>query len=206
LDPQLPFATAGHRFPCPSSPRHNEAAARTFQECTDPQGYPFVYLCSRRITKRDARFSLHNLRVNANRILDISFPAHNVVGLLVHVQFKDELVELLSNNKVTPISQFDPTDPRHLADPKYDDWNKEARSKEALRLQNERCNKALLTIREYVRYSVARSFAEQGWIDTSDVQQLAQRNKPTSATQAYQQPEDTMSKGNPQIDLADWTQ
>ncbi|KAJ1969366.1 hypothetical protein IWQ62_000671 [Dispira parvispora] len=27
VDPQLPFATAGHRFPCPSSPRHNEAAA-----------------------------------------------------------------------------------------------------------------------------------------------------------------------------------
>ncbi|KAI9003058.1 hypothetical protein CLU79DRAFT_892656 [Phycomyces nitens] len=84
------------------SARRVAASTRMFVLPSGPTGYKYVYIPrSRRLTHREVRQSLKTLGVESSRLLDITFPARGVVGILVH-----------SND-------FDPLDPSHIADPKY---------------------------------------------------------------------------------------
>ncbi|KAG1165141.1 hypothetical protein G6F35_018948 [Rhizopus arrhizus] len=72
------------------------------------------------MTYTEARHRLSRLGVDSWRILDVCYPAHSVVGLLVHLQYKPALLSLLEKAKIPTLDTFDPLDPDNLADPKFD--------------------------------------------------------------------------------------
>ncbi|CEI98200.1 hypothetical protein RMCBS344292_12315 [Rhizopus microsporus] len=99
-----------------------------------------------------------------NRILDIYYPGRNVVALLVHNDYVNELCKQLERFKVTLKDDFDPCDPKALRDSKYADLSLEERANFGLIHYSDRMARVLNYIRVPVKYAVARFFYSKGWV------------------------------------------
>ncbi|KAG1422889.1 hypothetical protein G6F58_003063 [Rhizopus delemar] len=98
--------------------QRQEAAARLLQPPSENQGFRYLYLPTKaRVPVGQLRSRLYKLDINNNRILDIHCPNRNVVALLVHNDYADELRSHLRKFKVTLKDDFDPCDPMILRDP-----------------------------------------------------------------------------------------
>ncbi|KAG1081639.1 hypothetical protein G6F42_022878 [Rhizopus arrhizus] len=105
-----------------TSERKRQATARAFNAPTpfSSPGYDYVYVHrSRRLNRSEIRQRFRKLGIDTSRILDISFPASGIIGLLVHKEFKLILVQTLEDCKVEIIASFNPCDAQHVADAKY---------------------------------------------------------------------------------------
>ncbi|CEP12852.1 hypothetical protein, partial, partial [Parasitella parasitica] len=110
--------------PADVTEKHRAAITRRFNLQEDgPKGYINVYIHrSRRFTRTEVRHNLHLIGAEATRIVDIIFPARNVIGILVHVQYKEALLFLLvGRSKIAAIDKFHSVNSNHVADPKYHD-------------------------------------------------------------------------------------
>ncbi|KAG2171678.1 hypothetical protein INT43_008058 [Umbelopsis isabellina] len=98
--------------------RQIAASARAFIPATGPQGFDFVYLPkTRKYQRSEIRSRLCDVGIDTSRVLDIIYPARDVIGLLVHVQYQALLKETLLQKKIKTTDSFDPLDPKHIADP-----------------------------------------------------------------------------------------
>ncbi|KAI8394270.1 uncharacterized protein BYT42DRAFT_480914, partial [Radiomyces spectabilis] len=106
-----------HRPVHPKWAVHSLAASVcTFKETEGPSGFQYLYIPhSHRLTRQEARSHLHRLGIDPYRILDITFPAHSVVGLLVHNQYRPTVLASLEKHTIKHFADFDPLDPIHLA-------------------------------------------------------------------------------------------
>ncbi|KAI9325219.1 hypothetical protein BD770DRAFT_458520 [Pilaira anomala] len=77
-------------------------AVRAFSApSTEKQGFSYVYYpVKSRISRKIQRSNLHALGVTNSRILDIHYPSRNVVALLVHNDYQDELINKLKSKGV----------------------------------------------------------------------------------------------------------
>jgi hypothetical protein len=154
------------------------AAARVFSEPSGEIGFQTVYLpCRRRMPISELRGNLRKLKITNYRVLDVSYPAHKVVALLVHKEYGKELLERFETAGVKPVENFDPLDAKVLNDPKWANSSEAERKTEAIRLQRIRCLVALDHIRIPARFAVARHFVQLGWVE-SEVLQAIQTGEP----------------------------
>ncbi|OAD75520.1 hypothetical protein PHYBLDRAFT_143773 [Phycomyces blakesleeanus NRRL 1555(-)] len=136
------------------------ASQRLFSDKTGPDGFEYVYIpCSRRITHSEVRRSLRTLGVDTGHLLDINFPAHGVIGILVHVQYLEEFKSQLASAKVSLANNFDPLDPKNVADPKFANLSVFGLETQALVLQNACCLQALKFLRSHL----------SGWIGLEEI-------------------------------------
>ncbi|KAI8367576.1 uncharacterized protein BYT42DRAFT_586773 [Radiomyces spectabilis] len=150
--------------------RKRAANVRPFQEQTGPNGFGYLYIPrSRRMDRSEVRRRLRKMDVDTSRILDITFPARNVVGLLIHAQYHPLLTETMTNASVKVLTDFDPLDPKHLADPKLETVSMAERHAVAIENHRRRCTQCLKFLRPAVMPSVARGFLEEGWIFDEDI-------------------------------------
>ncbi|KAI8367574.1 uncharacterized protein BYT42DRAFT_483529, partial [Radiomyces spectabilis] len=148
-----------------TNPRRQAANARNFQPVLGPQGFEYLYLTrARRMDRPEIRRSLRRLGLDSARILDVSFPARAVVGLLMHVQYIPVAKEILAKHKVVPIASFDPQDPAHLGDPKYADLSDTEKVALITNLHRTHCERTLRFLRPTVALPLTRAFFEAGWI------------------------------------------
>ncbi|KAG0844775.1 hypothetical protein G6F17_013546 [Rhizopus arrhizus] len=153
--------------------RRRAAAARGFQPVSGEQGFEYVYIPrSRRMTYTEARHRLSRLGVDSWRILDVCYPAHSVVGLLVHLQYKPALLSLLEKAKIPTLDTFDPLDPDNLADPKFDSVSAEERSHAISLINDDRSRKALERLRYPVAVSVSRYLLAQALVSDETVSEV----------------------------------
>ncbi|KAI8875324.1 hypothetical protein K501DRAFT_149100, partial [Backusella circina FSU 941] len=158
--------------------RRQAAAARVFQPVSGPQGFEYVYFPrGRKATPTELRKKLRLLGVDTRRALDICFPAKAVVGILVHLQYKDELVSCLGKAKIQPIEDFDPLDPAHLGDPKFAAASNNERQYQMARIHADHCEAALRFLRFPVAVAVSREFLDQGWISDQAVSEILHAKK-----------------------------
>jgi hypothetical protein len=190
-----------------SSERKRSTAARAFQTIEGPQGYEFVYIQRhRRMDRSDIRRRLRHIGLDTSRIMDITFPSRNALGLLIHIQYKTEMCALLNESKITPLTAFDPLDPKHIADPKHDTLSANDRAILASQLHRERLTRGLKFMRPHVAPAVAKAYAAIGWIDESDIpaRSIQHREHPAAAFQNYGSESDRdeeMSQGTDDNDL-----
>ncbi|KAL0085989.1 hypothetical protein F4703DRAFT_1736833, partial [Phycomyces blakesleeanus] len=65
------------------------------QPTSGPSTYDFVYLSCKRFYKYNEVCKMISiLKISQSRILDIHCPAHRVIELLVHGDFKSKLIDL----------------------------------------------------------------------------------------------------------------
>ncbi|KAG2192065.1 hypothetical protein INT47_006508 [Mucor saturninus] len=122
-------------------------AARPFMERdpNEPQGFQYVYIGrSRKITRPETRKRFKLVGIDTSRVLDITFPAFGVLGVLVHVSYAPTFIKIMTSVKAGIIKDFDPSDEKHLANPIYKSYSAAARADIAMQLNNNRCKQALL--------------------------------------------------------------
>ncbi|KAG0925367.1 hypothetical protein G6F30_013386 [Rhizopus arrhizus] len=153
--------------------RRRLAAARGFQPVSGDQGFEYVYIPrSRRMSYSEARRRLSRLGVDNWRVLDVCFPAHSVAGLLVHLQYKPALLGLLERAKVPVLSDFDPLDPQHLADPTYASATMDTRLTAIATIVNERCSRTLERLRYPVAVAVSKFFLANAMVSDEAVSEV----------------------------------
>lgn len=177
-------ATPTRRPKVPISDRKRLATARAFEApkpTSSPSGFEYVYISrNRNITRKDIRHRLSILGVTTSRIIDISFPANSVVGLLVHQDYKSDFLAVLDKCKVSAIDKFDRTAPEHLLDPKFKNLSDSQRTTIAAMTHQDRCLRTLHFIRPYLVPSVAKFFVDRNWVPSDLASGVIQSRAPTS--------------------------
>ena len=115
-------------------------AHRILQPATDTTAYTIVYIPSpRRTLHSEIRRALRLIGIAQERVIDVHFPAHGTVGLLIHLSYEKELRELLSQAKLHTKDDFDPTAASTIGDPTLlAKLTEEERANEAQKLYQER--------------------------------------------------------------------
>ncbi|KAG2192241.1 hypothetical protein INT47_009233 [Mucor saturninus] len=152
--------------------------ARPFLErdVNEPSGFQYVYIGrSRKITRAETRKRFKLVGVDTSRIIDITFPATGVLGVLVHELYAPVFTSIMTSIKAGIIKDFDPLDPKHLANPVYSSYSEEARADIAAVLHSNRCKHALLYLhntRPHQVRSVGHSLINFGYISEEDLQAI----------------------------------
>ncbi|KAI7848619.1 endonuclease-reverse transcriptase-domain-containing protein, partial [Circinella umbellata] len=158
--------------------RKEQAAIRFFQPPSANQGFQYLYFNTKtRMPIGQVRRHLRSININNGRILDIYYPEKNILALLIHNDFTDELKSQLGQHGITPKTSYDPTSPDILHDKKYQDMTTQDRTDIAFRLHVERMERAVRNIRYPVSLTVAHAFLEHGWISEETIAELAPNNK-----------------------------
>ncbi|KAI8635922.1 hypothetical protein BD408DRAFT_326842, partial [Parasitella parasitica] len=90
-----------------------------FQPPAAPVGYTCIYLPINRKTKHtELREKLRILKINLNRIYAIQRPAKNIVSLLVHTGYAQEILNICATEGIHLITDFNPIAGTNLGDPK----------------------------------------------------------------------------------------
>lgn len=176
----------------PRSVRRVAAALRTFQEPDPnaPTGFGYLYVPRvRQMPRSQIRRHLRILGIDTSRIIDINFPARGKMGLLVHAQYAQTVINTFAEGKIKAITDLDPQDPQYLEDPKYKSCSQEERVAAAIAIHADRCLAALERLRVDKLRAVGRSFVEMGWIHEEDVHDLvAKAQANDSATKKRKSP------------------
>ncbi|KAG1531764.1 hypothetical protein G6F51_013392 [Rhizopus arrhizus] len=141
-----------------------------------PRGFEYLYLNrNRKLTRAEIRRNLRLLGLDLSRVLDICFPGPKVIGLLIHVLYKEEVISLLSAAKVPLVDGFDPLDPVNLADPELQHLSLADKANECAELQFTRCSRALSRLgagRAHLVGPIGKYFSTKGWIDEDSLSQI----------------------------------
>lgn len=161
---QVVRTPAPRRQKAPLSDRKRLATARAFfapDSADTPSGYEYVYIHRKRaIDRKDIRHRFSLLGITTARVIDIIFPAHSVVGILIHKEFKAAFTAILDECKIATITDFDPRAAVNIVDPKYDTMEPAQKTLFAAALHQDRCIRTLYFVREYLVPSVAKFFIE----------------------------------------------
>jgi hypothetical protein len=116
------------------------------------------------MTMSEVRSRLRKLGIETNRLLDISFPARNIIGLLVHMQFREELCATLKQASISVVTDFDPLHPDCVADPIHEGKAPIVRSQIAAELHEWRLIDTLRFLRPAIASNVGKYFISMGWM------------------------------------------
>lgn len=135
--------------------------------------FSFVYFNrSRRLSRTQIRTKFRDLGIDNLRVLDIFFPARDTFGVLIHEAYRSEIISILQSADIDTISQFDPLDHNHIADPQFSELPETQRIRLAHSLQQYRC------IRTYLIPSVAKCFVQMNWVSQSMVSGILAESLP----------------------------
>lgn len=118
------------------------------------------------------------------------------------MQYKADLIATLNKNKINVVETFDPTDPKHLADPKFKDMSLSKREDAAFELQIDRCAKSLVYLanrRSRLFASVANHFLENGWTTIEYIESVAPVNNIFGSARSSKR------SGSSDVDMSDDT-
>ncbi|KAI9485274.1 MAG: hypothetical protein EXX96DRAFT_3830 [Benjaminiella poitrasii] len=171
-------------------------AACFFQPPSDNTGFKYIYLSTKsRIPIGKLRNLFRKLQINNDRILDAHYPDRNIVALLFHNNYEQGLRDQLSRLKISIKDNFDPSNPIHLHDPTLKNISQSEKEQRTFQSHCSRMERALIFIREPIKYIVARYFLLQGWITEKTAQDIY-RNKPSevqASTDVFERNVDMLS-------------
>lgn len=73
---------------------------------------------NRKTKHSDLREKLRVLKINLNRVYAIQRPAKNIVSLLIHAGYAQEILDICAKEGIHPITDFNPIASANLGDPK----------------------------------------------------------------------------------------
>ncbi|KAI7848775.1 hypothetical protein BDC45DRAFT_449693, partial [Circinella umbellata] len=121
---------------------------------------------------------LRHLNINTSRILDISFPDRNIIGLLVHRQYLPEIISIMQIATIPVLKDFDPIHPDNLKVPKYNKCSAPERDTISKQYHRTRCLRAIATQPFTLIGKIASSFNSQGWINQADYDHIMSSPRP----------------------------
>ncbi|KAI9243300.1 hypothetical protein BDA99DRAFT_530685 [Phascolomyces articulosus] len=117
----------------PWTPSRKPKAVQFFKALYDPLRFKYIYIpYQKRLPQPEIRQYFHSIKINPNHVLDISFPARNVLGLLIHIQYVPDVSKILNAANTPILHDFNPTDANHIRDPAYTSLPKQEKSEIAI--------------------------------------------------------------------------
>ncbi|KAG0183667.1 hypothetical protein DFQ28_001429 [Apophysomyces sp. BC1034] len=159
-----------------SAPFVTALTASQFFKAPEGNSSCFQYLyipCKKRLPRPEIRKYLRIIGINSARVLDLAFPDHHVISLLVHDHYLPEITNRLQKTNISSLPNFDPTNPIHMGDPAYISPPPEERQKIVIHCQRNRCLCALASLHDNVKRVVACVFVSHGWLTTTDMMNTA---------------------------------
>ncbi|KAI8098148.1 uncharacterized protein B0P05DRAFT_520669 [Gilbertella persicaria] len=129
------------------TPKQRKAAARIFSSllpaaagtCVDGPLYEYVYLPNKYRDRLSAfRRKLRLIGLDNSRVLDVHYPARNVVALLIHSAYKEDLLKVMAKYSLPVLTDFDPFSAANVKDPAFASLDADALSAKARELQQAR--------------------------------------------------------------------
>ncbi|KAG2216593.1 hypothetical protein INT45_001981, partial [Circinella minor] len=159
------------------------------QPATDTTSYTVVYIPSpRRTLHSEIHRALRLVGIAQERVIDVHFPAHRTVGLLIHSSYEQELQELLSQAKLHTKDDFDPIAASTIGDPTLlAKLTEEERANEAQKLYQEcMLTMCLCMPKKHLGVAILRHFTllpteNSHHIDTSYWERFQQQNPPATS-------------------------
>ncbi|KAJ8651270.1 hypothetical protein O0I10_013249 [Lichtheimia ornata] len=138
--------------------------------------YGIVYLKSpQRTSHGEARRALAIFKIPQARIIDVHFPIRGIIGLLIHADFKAELLDLLKQAKVNPVD-FTPTAAATIINPEYADYTNEQRAAKAKELYSNRMLRACARLpKAYLGAAILRHFVSLAEDDPHHMDAIAEK-------------------------------
>ncbi|KAI9358445.1 hypothetical protein BD770DRAFT_410256 [Pilaira anomala] len=137
---------------------------------------------SQKKNRKSQRSNLHSLGVNNSRVLDIHYPSRTVVALLVHNDYREEIIMILKKHGVSNLPDYTPTHHTTISDPQFKNLSVTEKSSLAIEKNNHRLVRALPFIRDHIAKAVARFFKEQSWITKDQLDSFIQSHNEKIAT------------------------
>ncbi|KAI7856380.1 hypothetical protein BDC45DRAFT_427591, partial [Circinella umbellata] len=85
--------------------------ASKFFQFPDHNQTKFEYIhipCLKRKTRQEIRQLFRSLKINTSRVLDISYPGRNIIGILVHQHYLPHINTMLQEANIPTLKNFDP--------------------------------------------------------------------------------------------------
>lgn len=128
------------------------------------------------------RAKLRGIGIQSSRVLDICYPDDQVIGLLIHNDYVQEVEDILTAKKFT-LLDFDPCSPKIVRDPIFADKDDVTRSAKAIEIHQNRLMSAVKRVTPVTRQiALARSFLASQWIADSQLEELMQLIRPKTLT------------------------
>jgi len=106
--------------------------------------------------------------INPGRIINIHFPAFQVMSLLIHNDYEVELLKILSEYEIVPLTEFDPKSGEILQDVQYKDISNLNRDDIAEKMYSKRLiNTVLRVTPKPLQVALTRSSLDQKWLTES---------------------------------------
>ena len=158
----------------PLSDQAKKAAARTFTQLSEDQGFKYLYVFARGKEPRNVvRSRLRKMGITPSRIIDIHYPAHQVMSLLIHNDYEKDLLQILTTYDITPLDNFDPKSEKHLNDTHYKDLSLQARGAKTEEIYSKRLINTILRVTpKSLQVALTRSFLTQKWLTEAQCQAL----------------------------------
>ncbi|KAI8047253.1 uncharacterized protein B0P05DRAFT_481849, partial [Gilbertella persicaria] len=144
------------------TPKQRKAAARIFLvsspaaagTCVDRPLYEYVYLPNKYRDRLSAfRRKLRLIGLDNSRVLDVHYPARNVVALLIHSAYKEDLLKVMAKYSLPVLTDFDPFSGTNVKDPAFASLDANTLSAKARELQQAVVYTAL-SIPSYTSYAL----------------------------------------------------
>ncbi|KAI8969393.1 hypothetical protein BDB01DRAFT_856015 [Pilobolus umbonatus] len=150
----------------PLSANAQKAAARAFTPASTTQGFKYIYIYTRGKEPRNVvRSRFRKIDINPARIIDIHFPAHQVMSLLIHNDYETDLLETLAQHDIVPLTNFDPKSGKNLNDIRYKEEDEQTRNAIAEELYSKRLINTVLRVTPMsLQVALTRSFLTQKWL------------------------------------------
>ncbi|CEG81832.1 hypothetical protein RMATCC62417_15983 [Rhizopus microsporus] len=144
-------------------------AARTFIIRSANHGYKLLYMPLRcRLPIGQLRSRLRQLSINTRHILNIHYPDRHLIALLIYNDYEVEFRSQLKKFEIPVRDDYDALDPSELRDPDYKDWDEANRTGVARGLFLCCILHALDYLKGLVKQTVAKLFANKGYIDRNE--------------------------------------
>ncbi|KAK4511179.1 Transcription factor iws1 [Mucor velutinosus] len=175
---QPPQWTQVLQRPASANPkRRREHAIRVLQPPrtpTDTPAYDVIHLHrAHRMSHAEYRATLAAVGIDSKRILDVTFPARNIATILIHTDYRDDILRRLTEGGLTAIPDFNPLDAQHVADPKFADMPAPQLVRIAAALHADRCVRTVRFVKLHTVPGVLKFFISQNWISTAKAQALS---------------------------------
>ena len=158
-------------------PSQAAAAARTFSPSSANQGFKYLYVpVQRRIPISQLRNRIRRLHINSSHVLDIHYPDHHLVALLIHNDYDSELRSQLNKFAITVRDEYDPLDPTNLRDPAWSKWSYQDKVDYASGTFADCLIPAIRRIRAPVQDAAARFFIEKSFFGTEAFPEIFHHN------------------------------
>ncbi|KAG1086447.1 hypothetical protein G6F42_020985 [Rhizopus arrhizus] len=108
-------------------------------------------------------------------IKNIYHPTHRVVALLVHNEYASTVINKLETAGIKQIIDFNPRNPAHLRDIKYQDLSDTDKQAKMVQIHKSHLLTALDRMRPTIRPAVARDFINKKWITTQNYMDLLKK-------------------------------